>query len=52
MDKIVINNETYYINNGRVYDQSFLETPKDVARKIWECWLPTLTTATWRKSSL
>ena len=38
MEKIVINNETYYINNGRVYDSSFLEAPKDITRAIWESW--------------
>ncbi len=34
MDKIIYENETYYFNKGVIYDQSFLEVPKSVSRRV------------------
>lgn len=34
MDKILFENEYYYINKGKVYDSSFLELPTNEAYKI------------------
>ena len=52
MEKVVINNETYYINNGRVYDSSFLEAPKDIARAIWESWFASVDFSNMEESQL
>ena len=34
MEKVVINNETYYINKGIVYDASFLQATKEQSRVV------------------
>lgn len=34
MEKIIFENETYYINKGVVYDSSFLEVPMNVSKKV------------------
>ncbi len=34
MKKIIFENETYYFNKGIVYDDSFLEVPKNISQKV------------------
>lgn len=36
MQKIVFENETYYVNKGHVYDESFIEVPLSIATKIMD----------------
>ena len=36
MEKVVVNNEIYYIHKGKVCDSSFIEVPKGLADKVME----------------
>lgn len=34
MIKLIYENDTYYFNNGKVYDDSFLEVPQVISKKV------------------
>lgn len=34
MEKLVVDNELFYFDNGKLYDESFIEYPKNVSNKI------------------
>lgn len=34
MEKLVVDNELFYFDNGKLYDETFIEIPKKVSNKI------------------
>jgi hypothetical protein len=34
MEKIIFENEIYYFSKGIIYDDSFLEVPKNISQKV------------------
>ena len=52
MEKIIWEDQTYYINKGMVYDASFLEVTKEQARAVLACHCKTIDYTTFDESKL
>ena len=42
MKKIIFENETYYFNNGILYDSSYVQTPKNISTKVLHFYYQTI----------